>query len=211
VRFLAAALLALLGGCAGPSVIGRGVAGIYDASQAELAATIELKEGGRYAYYLSYGAIDEVSQGAWRAVDGGLVLDSDPTVAPEFELVTVTPGDGTNLEVELELPADMPREAFSALVTMADGNAFAVDFAAEGLTIPLIEGERVARIMLALPVYDLRSEEFAVAPGTGALSFRFTPNDLGVLALDDAYLPERKGAFLLERFDRLLEFRRVDP
>jgi hypothetical protein len=211
VRFLAAALLALLAGCATPVAMGRGAAGIYDGSQAELAATLELKEDGRYAYYLSYGAIDEVSQGVWRTVEGGLVLDSDPAIAPAFDLKAATPRDGANLVVALETPEGMPREAFSALVTMADGSAFAVDFEAEGLTIPLAEGERVAQIMLALPVYDLRSQEFAVPPGTGVLSFRFLPNDLGVLALDDAFLPRREGAFLLERFDRMLAFRRVDP
>ena len=211
MRILAAVLLALLGGCASPSATGRGVAGIYDGGQPELAATLELKEGGRYAYSLSYGAIDEVSQGTWREVDGGLVLDSDPSVAPAFELKAATPGDGANLAVALETPAGMPREAFSALVTMADGSAFAADFTAENLTIPLIEGERVARIMLALPIYGVRSGEFEVPPGSGALSFRFVPNDLGVLALDEAFLPRREGAFLLERFDRLLRFRRVDP
>ena len=53
MRILAAVLLALLGGCASPSATGRGVAGIYDGGQPELAATLELKEGGRYAYFLS--------------------------------------------------------------------------------------------------------------------------------------------------------------
>jgi len=210
-RVMAAGLAVMLAGCASPSAVGESAAGVYDGGQAEIAATLELRHDGRYAYSLSYGAVDEASEGAWRAIDGGLMLKSDPSIAPAFERAGARSGDASALLVELDLPQGMPRKAFSALVTLADGSSFAAEFGSDRLEVPLVEGERVERIMLALPLYDLRSEVFTVEPGQDVLSFRFVPNDLGFLVLDDAFLPARNGAYLLERYNRLLKFRRVDP
>jgi hypothetical protein len=211
-RGLAAVLsvaLAVLAAGAEASDTVRSLAGDYDGGQTEVAAGLRLGEDGRFDYFMSYGALDETSSGTWTVDEGRLVLTSDPVEAPAFELTASGEGAGDAFHVTLELPPGLPTEAFSALVTLADGTRFASDFGSDGLNLELAPGEDVAAIMLALPIYEVRSEEFAVPPDTGRMTFRFVPNDLGTVSFVQAVLPKRNGAFLLERFDRVLEFRKV--
>ncbi|QKG71741.1 hypothetical protein [Erythrobacter mangrovi] len=188
----------------------EGPSGSYDGSQTELAAWLELDADGRFSYWVSYGAVDEVSQGSWHQVEGGIVLDSDPVTAPEFEQVRTSEGEPDALAIHLEVPTGLPVQLFSANVTMADGTAFVADFNADELVVPLDEGGQVATIALALPIFEVRSADIPVEDGAHDLSFRFEPNDLGVFDFDEAFLPERDGAYLLERFDRLLRFRKIE-
>ncbi len=60
------------------------LAGVYDGGQIELAAGLELKPDGRFRYALSYGALDEVAEGTWRADADRVVLTSDPFKAPQI-------------------------------------------------------------------------------------------------------------------------------
>lgn len=185
------------------------LAGVYDGSQAEVAATLLLGEDGRFQYSLSYGAIDETAAGTWIAEGNTVVLTSDPVEAPAFEFVASGQAGGGTFEVKLELPEGLPQQAFSALVTLADGSAFATDFASDGLKLELMPEERVAAVMLALPIRDVRSEMFAVADGVNRMRFRFVPHDLWTVDFEGAVLPEADGAYVLERFDRVLRFRKV--
>ena len=212
-RGLAMMLSAVLGLLAAAPVDARdtvrSLAGTYDGGQTEVAASLRLGEDGRFDYFMSYGAVDETASGTWTVNDGRVVLTSDPVEAPAFELAASDEGTRDAFHVGLELPPGFPTDAFSALVSMADGTRFASDFGPDGLDLELAPEEKVAAIMLALPIYEVRSDEFAVPPGVGRMTFRFVPNDLGIVSFDRAVLPKRKGAFLLERLDRVLEFRKV--
>jgi hypothetical protein len=187
------------------------VAGIYDGSQMELAARLELNADGRFAYFLSYGAVDEVAQGQWHEIDGGIVLDSDPVTAPAFEQVGTAAGEPGAVSIYLDVPDGLPIQLFSAFVTLSNGASFVADFGVDGLVIPFEEGEKVSSVALALPMFEVRSGDLPVADGEHDLTFRFLPNDFGVFDFDNAFLPRRDGAFLLQRFDRMLRFRREEP
>ncbi len=53
------------------------LAGMYNGGQMELAAALELNGNGSFRYALSYGALDEETQGSWRFTDGAVRLTSD--------------------------------------------------------------------------------------------------------------------------------------
>lgn len=215
IAIAAASLLALL---SPPSARARQAepdtaVGTYDGSQTEMAAMLELREDGRYQYLLSYGAVDEFSAGTWTRQDGGVALTSDPAKAPHFEMLGAEPGTGPRdaLAIRLEGTGNMPPALFSAVVKRGDGTEFSADFSEGGLTLPINEGEQVVSVSLALPMFELRGEPVTVTPAAGnTVYFAFHANDLGFKAFDHALLPERDGAFLLQRFGREIAFRKVE-
>ena len=59
------------------------IAGLYETQQIEVAAALELQPGGHFRYVLTYGALDEASEGDW-TFDGATVrLISNP-MPPEL-------------------------------------------------------------------------------------------------------------------------------
>ena len=55
-----------------------GLAGLYETSQMEVAAGLELQQNGRFRYALDYGAVSERTEGDW-SFDGKVVrLTSNP-------------------------------------------------------------------------------------------------------------------------------------
>lgn len=182
------------------------LAGTYDGSQMEVGAELRLEADGRFEYYLSYGALDEMAKGTWQAADRGIVLTSDPVTAPAFELVGTDEGPGKGLDVTLELPGDIPVQMFEAAVRFADGSGTPASFEQDGVHFKVSRDNPAADVMLAFPVYQIVSEPFPVQEGTQAMHFRFVPNDLGSVAFDHQMLPRDGDSFVLERFDRKLRF-----
>lgn len=188
------------------------VAGTYDGSQTEMAATLELGAEGRYRYALSYGAVDEFSSGTWARKDGGIVLNSDPSTPPQFELLGTENGSAPKdaVRVHLEGVGNLPLSLFSVIVERGDGTSATVDFSDAGVDIPVSPTDQVLSISLALPMYEIRGEPVTVpGPAGKALYFGFHANDLGFKAFKDTVLFESDGMFLLERYDRQIVFRRV--
>ncbi|MCJ2177115.1 hypothetical protein [Novosphingobium album (ex Hu et al. 2023)] len=189
------------------------IAGQYDGSQTEMAAHLELGEDGRYRYALSYGAVDEYSQGTWTSTGSSIVLTSDPVEAPRFDFLgeKARAAPKGALAVQLEVPEALPLSLFSAVVTLADGSTFASDFSDGGLIIPLENGKEPVSIMLALPIFEVQGETVLVArPAGKRLEFVFQPNALGFKIFDHAILPEREGAFMIQRYGRDVAFRRTE-
>lgn len=186
-------------------------AGVYDGSQMEMAAGLELGVDGRYRYGLSYGAVDEVSQGSWTGAEGGIVLNSDPSTPPQFELLDIEENSGSAGTLILSLDgAGLPLPLFSAVVEHADGTVSVLDFSEGGLKIPIPSSEEAVSIGLLLPIYEVRGERRTVSRPAGTkLRFAFLPNDLGFKAFDGAFLPKKDGAFVLERHGRTISFRKV--
>lgn len=188
------------------------VAGTYDGSQTEMAATLELGEDGRYRYAMSYGAVDEFSSGTWTRKDGGVVLNSDPSTAPQFELLGTETGSAPQdaVRVHLEGLGNLPLSLFSVIVERGDGTSTTVDFSDAGVDIPVSPADGTISISLALPMYEIRGEPITVAQPAGkALYFAFHANDLGFKQFKDTLLFESDGMFLLERYDRQIVFRKV--
>jgi hypothetical protein len=187
------------------------LAGTYNGSQMEVGTELQLDPDGRYRYYLAYGALDEMSEGSWAADGDAIVLTSDPFKAPAFELVGSTPGKASALTVTLDVPKALPRQFFSILVVMPDQSARQVDFDEGTLKIPLSGADRPAAIVLGLELFGVMSDLVEIPPNTRAMHFRFVPNELGKVAFDHQRLARDGDAFVLERFDRTLRFRKEAP
>lgn len=68
---LPVAALALM--AASPEKAAKKWIGIYDGSQTELAAALELRTDGGFGFILNYGALDEVAEGRW-ALEGDRIV-----------------------------------------------------------------------------------------------------------------------------------------
>ena len=57
---------------------GTDIAGLYETQQIEVAAALELQEGGHFRYGLEYGAVSERTEGDWSFNGTTLILTSNP-------------------------------------------------------------------------------------------------------------------------------------
>ena len=186
------------------------LAGIYDGSQTEMAAALELQPNGRFRYMLSYGALDEQAAGSWRVAGRTVLLDSDPVREPRFILAGQGSASGNGIHIDLQLPSGMDAQFFEAAVRWSDGNATGGRMSEEGLSLPTPAGQRIQEVQLALPMLNLSSEAFRVESAKGLhLTFRFEPNDLGQVAFKNTPLLIDDGDLLLARHDREIRFHRA--
>jgi hypothetical protein len=182
--------------------------GTYNGGQMEVGTELRLEADGHYQYYLSYGALDEESQGTWSADGNAIVLTSDNYKLPAFEMLGSKPGTGKTLEVTLDVPGGMELQYFSALLLRPDRTASEEQFREGPLRIPLTGSNHPTGFLLGLEVFDVKSEAYDIPPNTSSMHFRFVPNDLGKAAFDHQRLPRDGDAFVLRRFDRTLKFRK---
>jgi len=212
---LGALLLAVLVPLASASAaVGRSpadFAGTYNGSQMEVGTELRLEANGRYEYYLSYGAMDEMSEGAWAADGDAIVLTSNKYKLPVFELVGRKPGAGATLDVSLDVPKDMELQYFSALLLLPDHTATEAQFENGPLQIPLTGVNHPTGFLLGIEVFDVMSEPYDIPTNTRSMHFRFVPNDLGKVAFEHTRLPRDGDSFVLERFGRTLKFHKEAP
>lgn len=187
------------------------LAGTYDGHQTEIGTALQLGADGRFQYYLSYGALDEMAAGTWTVGENGIVLTSDPVKAPAFVLVDSKAGKGSTFDLTLDVPNGMPIQFFSGAALFADGTENGGDFSENRLHWKLGRGQVVSGVALAFQIYGIESGKIGVPPRTGAMHFRFEPNDLGLVAFDHQLLPRDGDAFLLSRYDRTLRFVKEEP
>jgi hypothetical protein len=185
--------------------------GLYDGHQTEIGAQLQLDGDGRFQYYMSYGAVDEMASGAWTAGPDGVFLDSDSVLAPAFELVDSKQGSGSAFDLTLDVPDRMPIEFFSAVVLFSDGTASHEDFHEPKLHLKLPRGKSLTAVALLFPIYEVSSDKIDVPANTGAMHFKFSPNDLGTVAFAHQLLRQDGGGLLLERYDRTLRFSKQTP
>lgn len=183
------------------------LAGLYDGSQTEVAAALELAPEGRYRYRLSYGALDEWSVGTWTQVDGAVVLHSDPFTAPEFASSTSANPSG-KLSVKLVLPDGFDPQYFAMNVYRKDGSASIVDLASGSLDLAMGDNP-VVSVRPVLPVMDLLGPAFSVLDGGADMTIAFKPNDLGFVGFSREAMTRNGDGFELQRHGVTLRFRRV--
>ena len=183
-------------------------AGVYDGSQVEIGAELDLQPDGRFTYILAYGSLDERAAGTWSLADGALELTSDPVVAPAFALEEAGTGRGGKLHIELATPEGIPPQFFAARLVMADGAETFVDFDGPRASVAVAKSNPPATIEMAFPMYEAISPPFPLAPDARRLRFSFAPNDLGLVAFEHQLLPWEGGGYVLERHGRRLVFRK---
>jgi hypothetical protein len=113
--------------------------------------------------------------------------------------------------VTLDVPRGIQVQYFSALLIRPDRTAAEEHFDEGPLHIPVTGTEHPTSFLLALEIFGLMSDPYDIPPNTRSMHFRFVPNELGKVAFDHQRLPRDGDAFVLERFDRTLRFRKEVP
>lgn len=186
------------------------LAGLYDGGQMELAAQLELRADGHFRYGLSYGALDEEAEGVWTVEGDHVLLTTEPEVIPpRFVLVSQAAAPAGAMAVTVVDPTDRPLPNIDIAVTYEEGDPDIVQSQDQAVTLPLDAARPPRSILLAVPVFDLESEPFPIAPGKGyGFTFRLEPNGLGKADFRRTSLTIDKDALVLPRFDRTLRFTR---
>ncbi|WP_326525763.1 hypothetical protein [Sphingomonas sp.] len=181
--------------------------GLYDGGGFEMAAGLELTADGRFRYALSVGSYDEEASGRWRSADGRLLLTSDPVTPPVIALVSQATGTRGKLDIAFEGPRGIDPQYFELRLTGDEAREVQLEGAQTRIDLP---AGRPLRVSLALGLYDVESAVVEVDPARGArLAFRFTANDLGKVAFDDAELVRDGDLLTLDRKGGTMRFRRV--
>jgi len=185
-------------------------AGEYRGAAMEVAAGLDLREDGRFDYWLSYGALDETAAGRWRQENGRILLDSDPFVPPSLTLVSVTP-QKSGLEILLDLPAGFSRQYFTAEIRFRDGGIHDFQLSEEGLSLDIDPANPPVSVRLMLPIFEVGSEAVTL-DGTGGwrIAMTFEPNELGRVAFAGTPLLIDGDTLVLERHDRRIRFEHAE-
>jgi hypothetical protein len=187
------------------------LAGIYDGSQTEVAARLELTANGHFRYELSYGALDEEASGRWTTQGGQVFLTSDPPVkAPRIVLVSQSKGADGVLDVKVDGPQGLDQQYFDALIVKSDGQTDQQQLSSDGLSWSFTSDKAPTSIRLVFPVYEVASDALKLDPSAGyALHYRFEPNDLGKADFRATPLKIVNGVLELARFGETLRFKRT--
>lgn len=183
------------------------VAGLYDGSQPEVGAGLELTQDGRFRYQLAYGALDEWSAGTWTKAGDTVVLQSDPSKAPEFA-VSDSGGKSGRLVVKLAVPDGFDPQYFALNLHRKDGSASIADMASGSIDLAMGDNP-VVSVRPLLPVMDMAGPEIAVDEGGAELTIRFLPNDLGFVGFSQEAMRLSQGNLELPRHGIVLRFRKV--
>lgn len=183
--------------------------GVYDGSQTEMAVRLVLRPDGRFAYALSYGALDEQAQGRWVEADGKLLLTTEPKPKPpRFAVVSDKPAADGSIHVALSDPDLLQGSSLTMAVTYEGASAPAFVEVDEDGRLPVPPGKTVAALVPDLPVFEQPLPAYALTPGGHSIVFRFEPNDLGIAALDKEPLGIDGDVLVMQRHGRTILFRK---
>lgn len=158
----------------------QGPAGLYYTDMPETASVLELSVDGRFAWFLTVGALDLGAEGSWRlGEDGAVRLDTEPPVRPpEVELLGhgTEPGEGLAVRIldesgETPVYLDVSGEYDSDEPGYARLDEDHYRFDAE-------TGRRVVAVRVEVPWTGFRSQRFEVPTGANLVRLRFAPNDI---------------------------------
>lgn len=189
------------------------LAGVYEIRQIEMAGGLELQANGHYRYALTYGAVDEESEGDW-SFDGEAVrLTTRPMPKePTFALVRDSPAPKCALSVSVDWGRFNWSSPPDVLVTY-EGTPGELHFLQPDETGALHPDNcAVTSVRPVVPMFEVAGAPLKVSPTTGhRLSLRFVPNDLGHIAFRAEPLKLDANALVLERYDAEIRFLRVRP
>lgn len=185
--------------------------GLYNGSQTEMAAGIDLSADGSFRYGLSYGALDETAEGVWSAEGDKLLLTTKPSVIPpRFAVVDEKPAPSGTLVVKLANPDVLQRVPLLIDVIYSDGQAPESVQVGEDGNVPVEWARRPMIIAPRLPVYPAPLTMVRMPANEGRiLTFKFEPNDIGIADFRNETLAIEKGELVLQRYDRTIRFRKA--
>jgi hypothetical protein len=189
------------------------VAGVYVAQQRETASALELEADGRYRWFYSQGALDLSSEGQWTREGDAVILTSDPVTPPSFVYAGSSATGQAGLLVRVLTAADHPIPAVDVVLRYRSGKDVAGSTDGDGqkrFDLPA-GADALQHIVLALPVFELRSQDFKVEPKPGeTLTFRLEANDLGKQAFARERLKETKTGLAMSYRGAKLDYQRQE-
>jgi hypothetical protein len=147
----------------------------------EVGSCLTLEAGGRFEYFLAYGAYDEGSEGTWQWQGGEVVLDTPAYERqPTFTLKRLQRGDSDAFDVVVESMAGRPISGISVRAT-CDGRTVRAGVTGAGGSGLECRTAPTA-VSLGLEMYGLAYQTIDVSGRTGTdrvYVFEFDPGDLG--------------------------------
>ena len=184
----------------------------------EMGSCMRLSPGGKFEYFLSYGAYDEKSEGKWRLEKGELIVDSLPyDRRPTFTFKRTQKGDNGAFKILVESTRGRGIAGIDVTVT-CDGTTKDGYTQQDGMELACKSAP--AAVALALRMFNVAPQTINVADKSGAdkvYVFEFDPGDLGkkkftaqrvqvaadgalAMVYADSPIPELKGRRL--RYER---------
>lgn len=147
----------------------------------EVGSCIRLSAGGRFEYFLAYGAYDENSEGTWKLEKGEVVVDSLPyDRRPTFTFKRMQRGSGDGYDVIVENGEGRSLTYIDVSVTCDGRTRRAGVTGAEGFRIDCVKAP--TEVSLGLRMYGLAPQAIDVADRAGSEKvyvFEFDAGDLG--------------------------------
>ncbi|QXQ06313.1 hypothetical protein KX816_19460 [Sphingosinicellaceae bacterium] len=171
-------LIALAVAAAQPAA--PGVVGTYELQgQREVGSGLKLMPGGRFEWFLSYGALDEHATGSWRQSGRTVFLTSDqPIVAPAFTLVRSVAGPAGTLEIKVVGANGSGIALIDVEADIGTGEPLTGVTQDYGFRTDLPPGKKLVGLKMGLEMYGIPMQAFPV-DGHNDLTYRFDANDLG--------------------------------
>ena len=180
----------------------------------EVGSELLLRPDGKFEFMLTNGAADYWGRGTWKAVDGAVVLTSDPSNhgAP-FVLVKSEAGKAGETRVKLVGPEGHVAPNFDLwfLVPGTKGVAGRTDF--DGMAVFPSSAEKRA-IVWTVPMYDYQSPPFGLSPEKHDFTFEISREGMiGLMEVPfkDERLRIDNGALIMKRDPEATEARYVKP
>jgi hypothetical protein len=147
----------------------------------EVGSCLRLLPGGKFQYFLAYGAYDENSEGTWTLKKGEIVIESLPyDKQPTFAFKRMQRGDADGFDVVVENARGGRLTYIDVNVTCDGRTRHAGVTGAEGYKIDCATAP--TDVSLGLRMYGLAPQAIKVADRAGAdkvYVFVFDPGDLG--------------------------------
>lgn len=188
--------------------------GLYRAAgEHELAAQIEIRPDGHFAYALSYGALDEQAEGTWTATDKGIALTTQPKPKPPvFRLDHVGPEGAMPFTVTVLGPDGRGIAGIYVRLGYENGAVMTGYTQDYGWTLNQSSLGKPAWIELVEPIHRLFSPSFMIDKGIHSMTVTLIPNDLGVAAFEHTKLePVGEGIYVLHHPMGKIRFKAVRP
>jgi hypothetical protein len=147
----------------------------------EVGSCMRLSPGGKFEYFLAYGAYNEQSEGTWKLAKGELLVDSLPyDRRPTFSFKRMQKGATDAFDVIVESRAGRPIAGIEVAVT-CDGTIKDAGQTQESRFKVDCKSAPTA-VALGLRMFGLAPQTINVADRAGAAKvyvFEFDPGDLG--------------------------------
>ena len=146
----------------------------------EVGSCMRLSPGGKWEYFLSYGAYDEQSEGTWKVADGGLVVDSLPyDRRATFSFKRMQKSESGAYAVVVVNKGGHGLAGVDVVVT-CDGTTKSGYTQSYGLSVDCANAPTA--VALSLRMFGLAPQSIDLAGRSGAdkaYLFEFDPGDLG--------------------------------